>query len=113
MIESMGAPLRQRASSPTHWDRFVALDEDDGRELIDGQLVRTEMPTQLHEHIVLRIAAAFLEWVDDHGGAAYASGYPVRVDARRGFMPDRPAVSPQQSRPADEGGLPAGRSRHR
>jgi Uma2 family endonuclease len=33
------------------WDDFVALDEDDLRELIDGELVEVEAPTKAHERI--------------------------------------------------------------
>lgn len=39
------------------WRDFVALDEDDLRELIDGDLVAVEVPTDLHEHIVAAIIA--------------------------------------------------------
>ncbi len=37
---------------PHTWDEFIALDEDDLRELIDGELVEVEVPTKLHEYIV-------------------------------------------------------------
>ena len=40
------------ASAPYTWDDFVALEEDDLRELIDGELVEVEVPTKLHEYIV-------------------------------------------------------------
>jgi len=53
------------ASAPYTWDDFVALDEDDLRELIDGELVEVEVPTKLHE-----------------------SGFKVRINERRGVMPD-------------------------
>src|ERR1035441_9426614 len=37
------------ASAPYTWDDFIALEEDDLRELIDGELVEVEVPTKLHE----------------------------------------------------------------
>jgi Uma2 family endonuclease len=40
------------ASAPYTWDDFVALEEDDQRELIDGELVEVGVPTGLHEYIV-------------------------------------------------------------
>jgi Uma2 family endonuclease len=42
----------QTSPGPYTWDDFVALDEDDRRELIDGELVEVEVPTELHEYIV-------------------------------------------------------------
>ena len=41
-------------SGPYTWDDFVALEEDDLRELIDGELVEVEVPTVKHEEIVVR-----------------------------------------------------------
>ncbi len=40
------------AAAPYTWDDFVALDEDDLRELIDGEFVEVQVPTKLHEYIV-------------------------------------------------------------
>ena len=34
------------------WRDFIALEDEDRRELIDGQLVEMEVPTRLHEWIV-------------------------------------------------------------
>ncbi len=79
----------QTSTGPYTWDDFVALEEDDLRELIDGELVEVEVPTNDHEHIVLRIGGALAAWIDaGHGGRAVASGYKVRVTNRRGVMPD-------------------------
>ena len=77
------------ASAPVTWDDFVALEEDDLRELIDGELVEVEVPTRVHEGIVMRIGTALTNWADaGHGGHALASGYKVRISERRGIMPD-------------------------
>jgi len=51
---SMSSPA---ASAPYTWDDFVALEEDDLRELIDGELVEVEVPTASHEYIVWRLCA--------------------------------------------------------
>lgn len=77
------------ASAPYTWDDFVALEEDDLRELIDGELVEVEVPTALHEYIVARLCAFLTAWaVPRRAGVAFASGYKVRISNRRGVMPD-------------------------
>jgi Uma2 family endonuclease len=71
------------------WDDFIALEEDDLRELIDGELVEVEVLTHSHEKIVMRLGTSLTNWSDaGHGGVALASGYKVRVSDRRGLMPD-------------------------
>ena len=77
------------ASAPYTWDDFVALDEDDPRELIDGQLIEVEVPTDVHEYIVWRLCAFLAAWaVPRKAGIGFASGYKVRITDRRGVMPD-------------------------
>jgi Uma2 family endonuclease len=76
-------------SAPYTWDDFVALDEDDLRELIDGELLEVEVPTERHEDIVAALCQQLLNWSDaGYGGRAKASGYKVRISDRRGVMPD-------------------------
>lgn len=71
------------------WDDFAALDEDDRRELIDGQLTEAEVPTAHHERIVALLAYYLLSWVlPRRAGEVHGSGYKLRVDADRGLMPD-------------------------
>jgi Uma2 family endonuclease len=77
------------ASAPYTWDDFVALGEDDLRELIDGELVEVEVPKRQHERIVARLCFFLTGWADaGHGGEALSSGYKVRISERRGVMPD-------------------------
>jgi Uma2 family endonuclease len=77
------------ASAPYTWDDFVALGEDDLRELIDGELVEVEVPTARHEDIVILLGHYLAAWADaGHGGRARASGYKLRVSEHRGLMPD-------------------------
>src|SRR5215472_9453535 len=77
------------ASAPFTWDDFIALDEDDLRELIDGELVEVEVPTGKHERIVMLLGHFLSTWADaGHGGEAMGSGYKVRISERRGVMPD-------------------------
>jgi len=77
------------ASAPYTWDDFVALEEDDLRELIDGELVEVEVPTWSHEYIVAQLCGMLRAWaLPRKAGVAVASGYKVRITERRGVMPD-------------------------
>jgi Uma2 family endonuclease len=77
------------ASAPYTWDDFVALEEDDLRELIDGDLVEVEVPTWRHQVITGWLVFHLRAWAEaGHGGCVVASGYKVRISERRGVMPD-------------------------
>ena len=78
----------QHGPGPWTWDDFVGLVESDRRELLDGHLFEVEMPTDLHENIVAELACDLTVWARQHGGRVLASGYKVRVTAKRGVMPD-------------------------
>jgi Uma2 family endonuclease len=79
----------QTSSGPYTWDDFVALEEDDLRELIDGELVEIEVPTFDHEQLVMVLGYLLLTWIDaGRGGRVLASGYKIRISDRRGVMPD-------------------------
>ena len=77
------------AHAPHTWNDFVTLDDDDRRELIDGELVEIEVPTGTHEAIVVTLGYFLTAWSEaGHGGRAMGSGYKLRVSERRGVMPD-------------------------
>lgn len=89
-------------AGPVTWDAFVALDEDDRRELIDGHLLEVDVPTEAHEYIVGMLCFWLVAWAREHGGRVLPSGYKIRVSERRGVRPDvqfyrggRPANPPQ------------------
>jgi Uma2 family endonuclease len=73
---------------PYTWEDFVALPEDDRRELIDGWLVEVEVPTEMHEYVVAMLIGYLWNWARSHGGRVLASGYKVRIAEKRGVMPD-------------------------
>jgi Uma2 family endonuclease len=76
-------------SGPYTWDDFVALEEDDLRELIDGELLEVEVPNGAHERLVALLAYFFEGWSRSGGGGwTLASGYKVRITDKRGVMPD-------------------------
>jgi Uma2 family endonuclease len=102
---AVGSPGVTRASS---WEDFLALDEDDPRELIDGALVEVDVPTKLHEHIVAWLAFFLVGWARDRGGLVLASGYKIRISDRRGVMPDLQYFGPENARRLPQAGLAEG-----
>jgi Uma2 family endonuclease len=99
------------ALGPHTWEEFVALDEDDPRELIDGELVEVEVPTEAHEHAVAKLVYYLSAWADSREGArVFASGYKVRIAPKRGVMPDVQLFLPSNPRRSgNEQGLAKGR----
>lgn len=92
------------------WDDFIALDEDDPRELLDGQLVETETPGKRHEIIVALLVRLLGNWAAERGaGQVFASGYKVRVDRARGVMPDVQFYRADSTADLREEGCVAGR----
>ncbi len=74
---------------PYTWDDFIALEEDDLRELIDGELVEVEVPTKAHERIAFLIAHFLETWAEPReAGMTLGSGYKIRITQKRGVMPD-------------------------
>ena len=77
------------ARAPYTWDDFVELDDDDRRELIDGELVEIEVPNRPHERVVALLCCFLVNWARaGNGGEVLASGYKIRISAKRGVMPD-------------------------
>lgn len=85
MLEAMQATPAPAVT----WKDFLALPDDDRRELIEGRLVEIDVPTQLHEHIVAMLIYALVAWRKAGGGGrVLASGYKVRIRDDQAFMPD-------------------------
>lgn len=70
------------------WADYIALPDDDRRELIDGVLVEVEVPTYLHERIIAHLIGLLFAWSEENGGSVIGSGYKLRIDDFRAFMPD-------------------------
>lgn len=95
---------------PYTWRDFIELDEDDSRELLDGQLVEIEMPTWTHERIVAALIAILAQWAwSRNAGLVLASGYRLRIDDRRGTMPDVQFYRRGNAPAGQEKGLERGR----
>ena len=109
---SMSSHSATAARAQYTWDDFVALEEDDLRELIDGELVEVEVPTYAHEKIVTDLGYRLMTWSrSGNGGQTVASGYKVRVSERRGVMPDVQFYRRGNEPPADqERGLVRGKA---
>lgn len=50
------------ASRRFDWQSFVALPDDDRRELVDGALVEMEVPTRWHENVVMLLGFFLTAW---------------------------------------------------
>lgn len=90
------------------WDEFVALDEDDLRELCDGRLVEFEVPNLFHEAAVAALIEHLGPWARAHGAVALPSGYKVRISRIRGAMPDVQVIPKGAVLPENEVGLVRG-----
>ncbi|WP_394851175.1 Uma2 family endonuclease [Pendulispora rubella] len=79
-----------RTEGPHTWEEFLDLDDDDRRELIDGEFVEIEgMPGIEHEYTVAELIYYLKAWVKSRReGPVLASGYKVRITNKRGVMPD-------------------------
>lgn len=88
MVAVKPEPVPTSRIGPWTWDDFVALPDDDKRELIDGHLLEVDVPTYDHEAIVALIIVFIGTWARSNGGRVLASGYKVKVSPKRGLMPD-------------------------
>jgi Uma2 family endonuclease len=69
-------------------DQWAALDEDVEGELVDGLMEEEEIPSVLHEVIVLWLGALLRPWARRRRGIATGSEAKLAVGPRRGRKPD-------------------------
>jgi Uma2 family endonuclease len=67
------------------WSR---LDEDVAGELVDGLLEEEEMPTVVHELVVIWLGAVLRAWLAGRGGLVGGSEVKLAVGPDRGRKPD-------------------------
>jgi Uma2 family endonuclease len=95
---------------PYTWSDFIALEEDDPRELLDGELLEIEVPNWDHERIVAALITFLGTWAwARKTGQVVGSGYKVRIDDRRGVMPDVQFYRRGNSPAGQQAGLERGR----
>ena len=99
----------QTSAAPATWADFLALDEDDPRELVEGELLEIDVPTKMHEWIVARLVILLGIWAEPrNAGTVLGSGYKVRIDDRRGVMPDVQFIRRGRESILGEEGMQAG-----
>lgn len=100
---------RARHIARDDWRRFVSLDDEDRRELVDGVLVEIDMPTKWHEWVISQLMFHLTLWARRRKLVVLGSGFKVRVSNRRGAMPDVQVMTEATYREADDQGLARGR----
>ena len=90
----------QTGMGPYTWDDFVALPDDDKRELIDGYLLEADVATEMHEYVTACLIGMLWQWAQTNGGKVLAAAYKVKVTDRRGVMPDVQYYRPGRKNPA-------------
>lgn len=86
----MTAPAIAQApvGRPMSLEDWADMPEDDDGEIVDGLLTEEEVPSIVHEIIVLWIGSMLRAWAAPRGGFVGASGGKFRVRANRGRKPD-------------------------
>jgi len=80
-------PSQPPAPGPHNWDDFLALAEDDPRELIDGRLTEAAVPTALHEYIVMTLGIFVGSWARARrAGITPGSGFKVQINRKSGVQ---------------------------
>lgn len=89
LFRSMTPDVGLAPDGPHRWEDFLSLDDDDRRELIDGHFLEIEVPNEFHEWIVTWLVTSLTNWAQPRrAGITFPSGYKVRINDRRGVMPD-------------------------
>ncbi len=92
-----------------HWADFVKLADGDRRELVDGRLWEIDVPTKLHERIVMLLGMYLQVWALNRGGyVVLGSGFKVRINEKRGVMPDVQMLTEKVYENSPDAGLDSG-----
>jgi Uma2 family endonuclease len=83
-------------------EEWADLPEDEMGELVDGRLEEEEMPSFIHELVVIWLGHALRTWLAGKGFVG-GSGVKLAVAPRRGRMPDLVVYLPGGKRPAPRG----------
>jgi Uma2 family endonuclease len=107
MESSPHAGVTEHGRRPKYtWDDFLALPDDDKRELFDGDLIEVDVPTLHHEYVVGKVLSCLDTWVSGHGGGlVLPSSFKLQISEDQGVMPDVQlyrAENPLTLKPSDE-----------
>lgn len=80
-------------------EAWAELPDDTPGELIDGRLTGEEMPTQIHEIVVLFLGSLLRSWLAPLGGFVGGSNARFEVAPGRGRKPDLYAFFPESKLP--------------
>ena len=69
-------------------ESWVALPEDDERELVDGKQSPAEMPSFVHEAVVFWLMRVLGAWAETNGARVYGSGAKFALSNSRGRLAD-------------------------
>ena len=84
-------------------EEWVALEEDEPGEVVDGHLEEEEVPDYIHEVLVSLLTRLLGNWVVPRGGLVGGSGGKFAVAKRRGRKPDLTVYLPGSSLPPRRG----------
>lgn len=91
--------VKEAGRRPMTLEAWADLDEDEGGELVDGVLVEEEVPTFIHEAIVIFLGALLRAWARPRPVLIGASEAKFAVAPGRGRKPDLFAYLPGSKRP--------------
>jgi Uma2 family endonuclease len=86
-------------------DDWIALPEDEPGELVDGQLVEEEVPSYVHEFLVVLLARLLGDWAIPRGGLVAGSDAKFVVGPDRGRKPDLTVYFPESRFPPAHGAV--------
>ena len=86
-------------------EEWFALDEDEPGEIVDGFLVEDEVPSSVHELIILWLGEVLRAWsrAGNHNALVLGSGAKFAIRRDRGRMPDLTVFLPGAPRPPAHG----------
>jgi Uma2 family endonuclease len=100
---SQAAILDERSERPMSLAEWAAMPEDEPGELVDGRLVEEEVPSYVHEIIVVWFARMLGNWLALRGGLVGGSDAKFAVKPTRGRKPDLSAYLPGSRKPPRQG----------
>ncbi|MDP9151291.1 MAG: Uma2 family endonuclease [Myxococcota bacterium] len=84
-------------------EQWAALPEDESGELVDGLLIEEEMPSYVHEFVIVWLTTLLRNWGVARGAIVAGSGGKLALGPGRGRMPDLTVYLRGTRRPALHG----------